>query len=43
VTISSELALLTVGLLLVGFVIVAPGGIVGLVLKYFPGRRADAP
>jgi branched-chain amino acid transport system permease protein len=43
VSISSELALLVVGLLLVGFVIVAPGGIVGLVLKYFPGRRADAP
>jgi branched-chain amino acid transport system permease protein len=43
VTISSELALLTVGLLLVGFVIVAPGGIVGLVMKYFPGGRASAP
>ena len=31
VSISSELSLLVVGLLLVGFVIVAPGGIVGLV------------
>jgi branched-chain amino acid transport system permease protein len=31
VTISSELNLLIVGLLLIGFVIVAPGGIVGLV------------
>jgi branched-chain amino acid transport system permease protein len=36
VTISSELSLLVVGLLLVGFVIVAPSGIVGLVRKYFP-------
>jgi branched-chain amino acid transport system permease protein len=36
VTISSELGLLVVGLLLVGFVIVAPGGIVGLVRKHFP-------
>jgi branched-chain amino acid transport system permease protein len=51
VTISSELSLLVVGLLLVGFVIVAPGGIVGLVGKYLPaawrGDRksegADAP
>src|SRR6202035_1427916 len=36
VTISSELGLLVVGLLLVGFVIVAPSGIVGLVRKHFP-------
>ena len=54
VTISSELGLLVVGLLLVGFVIVAPSGIVGLVRKSFPagspgpriGRKskpADAP
>ena len=54
VTISSELGLLVVGLLLVGFVVVAPSGIVGLVRKYFPaaspgariGRKsqpADAP
>jgi branched-chain amino acid transport system permease protein len=52
VTISSELGLLVVGLLLVGFVIVAPSGIVGLVRKHFPagspaplvGRKpADAP
>jgi branched-chain amino acid transport system permease protein len=54
VTISSELGLLVVGLLLVGFVIVAPGGIVGLVRKHFPAgspgsrrgrksRPADAP
>lgn len=34
VSISSELSLLVVGLLLVGFVIVAPGGIVGLVRRY---------
>jgi branched-chain amino acid transport system permease protein len=32
----SELGLLVVGLLLVGFVIVAPGGIVGLARKHFP-------
>jgi branched-chain amino acid transport system permease protein len=54
VTISSELGLLVVGLLLVGFVVVAPGGIVGLVRKHIPaaspgprlGREsetADAP
>ncbi len=35
VTISSELGLLVVGLLLVGFVIVAPRGIVGLVRSHF--------
>ena len=35
VTISSELGLLVVGLLLVGFVIVAPSGIVGLVRSCF--------
>ena len=35
-TISSELGLLVVGLLLVGFVIVAPSGIVGLVRKHIP-------
>ena len=38
VTISSELGLLAVGLLLVGFVIVAPSGIIGLVRKHFPGQ-----
>ncbi len=54
VTISSELGLLVVGLLLVGFVIVAPSGIVGLARKYFvstssgPGigrksKAADVP
>ena len=53
VTISSAVNLLIVGLLLVGFVIVAPNGIVGLVHKYlqrkpddFVGRRhvdAEAP
>ncbi len=53
VTISSAVNLLIVGLLLVGFVIVAPNGIVGLVHKYlqrkpedFVGRRrvgTDAP
>ena len=36
VTFSSELGLLVVGLLLVGFVIVAPSGIVGLARKYLP-------
>jgi branched-chain amino acid transport system permease protein len=35
VTISSAVNLLIVGCLLVGFVIVAPNGIVGLVQKYF--------
>jgi branched-chain amino acid transport system permease protein len=34
VTISSAVNLLIVGFLLVGFVIVAPNGIVGLVQKY---------
>ncbi len=53
VTISSAVNLLIVGLLLVGFVIVAPNGIVGLVHHYwqrkpedFVGRRrvdTDAP
>ena len=53
VTISSAVNLLIVGLLLVGFVIAAPNGIVGLVQKYlrhkgddFVGRRRvglDAP
>ena len=53
VTISSAVNLLIVGCLLVGFVIVAPNGIVGLVHTYwqrkpddFVGRRrvdADAP
>ena len=53
VTISSAVNLLIVGLLLVGFVIVAPNGIIGLVHKYlqrkpddFVGRRhvdAEAP
>jgi branched-chain amino acid transport system permease protein len=40
VSISSELGLLVVGLLLVGFVIVAPSGIVGLVQKHFPTTPA---
>jgi branched-chain amino acid transport system permease protein len=38
VSISSELGLLVVGLLLVAFVIVAPSGIVGLVQKHFPAK-----
>jgi branched-chain amino acid transport system permease protein len=42
VTISSELGLLVVGLLLVGFVIVAPSGIVGLVQKHFPPKPPAA-
>jgi branched-chain amino acid transport system permease protein len=40
VTISSAVNLLIVGCLLVGFVIVAPNGIVGLVRKYFQ-RKPD--
>ena len=38
VTISSAVNLLIVGLLLVGFVIVAPNGIIGLVNKYIQRR-----
>ena len=38
VTISSAVNLLIVGLLLVGFVIVAPNGIIGLVHKYLPAQ-----
>jgi branched-chain amino acid transport system permease protein len=38
VTISSAVNLLIVGLLLVGFVIVAPNGIIGLVHKYIQHR-----
>jgi branched-chain amino acid transport system permease protein len=45
VSISSELSLLVVGLLLVGFVIIAPGGIVGLARRYLarvsPRLRAE--
>ena len=40
VTISSAVNLLIVGLLLVGFVIVAPNGIVGLVQGWLRGRRS---
>ena len=46
VTISSAVNLLIVGLLLVGFVIIAPNGIVGLVQDFMRGgarRRADRP
>ena len=39
VTISSELNILIVGVMLVGFVILAPQGIVGLVQKYVTRRR----
>jgi branched-chain amino acid transport system permease protein len=42
VSISSELSLLVVGLLLVGFVIVAPGGIVGLVRRHLARDTAPA-
>jgi branched-chain amino acid transport system permease protein len=42
VTFSSELGLLVVGLLLVGFVIVAPSGIVGLVRKCLPAAAPTA-
>jgi len=41
VTISSELNLLIVGVVLVFFVIVAPEGIVGLLKKWLGGRRDD--
>jgi branched-chain amino acid transport system permease protein len=41
VTISSAVNLLIVGLLLVGFVIVAPNGIIGLVHKYIQRKPAD--
>jgi len=40
VTISSELNLLIVGVMLVGFVILAPHGIVGLVRRFLAWRRA---
>ena len=40
VTISSAVNLLIVGLLLVGFVIIAPSGIVGLVQHGWPRRSA---
>ncbi len=40
VTISSAVNLLIVGLLLVGFVIAAPNGIVGLIEKHWRARRA---
>jgi branched-chain amino acid transport system permease protein len=40
VTISSAVNLLIVGCLLVGFVIVAPSGITGLVRKYLPRKPA---
>jgi branched-chain amino acid transport system permease protein len=39
VTISSEINVLVVGVLLVVFVVAAPEGILGLVKKYFPGKR----
>jgi branched-chain amino acid transport system permease protein len=42
VTISSAVNLLIVGLLLVGFVIVAPKGIVGLVQDFMRARASDA-
>jgi branched-chain amino acid transport system permease protein len=42
VTISSAVNLLIVGLLLVGFVIVAPRGIVGLVQKFMQARDAES-
>ena len=41
VTISSAVNLLIVGFLLVGFVIVAPNGIIGLVHKYLRRQRDD--
>ena len=41
VTISSAVNLLIVGLLLVGFVIIAPNGIVGLVQDFMRERASD--
>jgi len=41
VTISSAVNLLIVGLLLTGFVIIAPNGILGLVQKYWKGRGTE--
>jgi len=41
VTISSAVNLLIVGLLLVGFVIVAPAGIIGLVHRYWKLKPED--
>jgi hypothetical protein len=41
VTISSAVNLLIVGFLLVGFVIVAPNGIIGLVHRYIQHRPDD--
>jgi branched-chain amino acid transport system permease protein len=41
VTISSAVNLLIVGLLLVGFVIMAPNGIIGLVQDFCVARRRD--
>ena len=39
VTISSEMNVLVVGVLLVVFVVAAPEGILGLLRKFFPPRR----
>jgi len=39
VTISSEINVLVVGVLLVVFVVAAPEGILGLIKKYFPGKK----
>jgi hypothetical protein len=41
VTISSAVNLLIVGCLLVGFVIIAPNGIIGLVHKYIQHKGDD--
>jgi branched-chain amino acid transport system permease protein len=41
VSFSSEASLLIVGLLLVGFVVIAPAGITGLVQKYMLHKRLD--
>jgi branched-chain amino acid transport system permease protein len=40
VTISSEMNLLVVGVMLVGFITLAPKGIVGLVQDYLKKRRS---
>ena len=43
VTISSELNLLIVGIVLIGFITLAPGGIAGLVQDFARRKRTDGP
>jgi branched-chain amino acid transport system permease protein len=39
VTVTSEVNLLIVGVLLVGFVVIAPSGLIGLSQRLFSGRK----